>query len=95
MNIDQIAERILQATVIVNNEASAFSFDEFRKKVNYVLELNQEPLVLNTVSRRQLKNHLKARLTYVDLEPSFFDRLVTLMNRRIGGKRKRTRRKLK
>ena len=99
MNIDQLAEKILQATVIINNEAPDFPFAEFSNKVGYVLELNDEPLVLNTKRRRQLKNHLIGELSRITLPPSFFNSLDTLSNRRIGGtkrrKSKRTKRKLK
>jgi hypothetical protein len=77
-------EEILNATVVIDEEAPDFVFREFMKKVDYVLELNEAPLVMTSKRRRQLKNHLEVELSRRHLPPDFEQRLHALGNLRNG-----------
>jgi hypothetical protein len=68
------------------------------KKVDYVLELNEAPLVMTSKRRGQLKHYLERELSRRHLPPNFEQRLHALGNlrnglqiprRRTAGKRRR------
>jgi len=96
-DVQVLAERILNATVVIDDRAHNFEYAEFRKKVMYVLGLHPTPLVMTTIQRNRLKNHLVGELVIRDIPFEFYERLDTMPNlRRTGGKRrKKTKRKLK
>jgi len=89
------AERILNATVVIDEHAPEFVFNEFRNKVNYVLELHPVPLVMTSRRRNQLKIYLVRELLNPNrvLPPNFNETLFNI--RRTGGKRRKRTRKLK
>ncbi len=76
---------------MIDEEAPEFVFREFMKKVDYVLELNEAPLVMTSKRRRQLKHYLIGELSRrPDIAERLLGRDTTLIpRRRTAGKRRR------